>query len=168
MLVVSSALAAEPARPGSSEKAAPTGGKWQLALDTVADGSKAVTATLPADEPVKSGFGETIPTLVLRYRSGRTSAYVVFDTFLGDGTAEVQVQFGRDPVETQRWRISSDSRAVFVPGDALAFVERLKRCDFFSVRVTRGKSPSLTGVFTPAGIDVVVKALISAGVKYTE
>ena len=161
-----------PARPPAEASAAPapanavTEPRWQITVSEAADGGKIVTATLPAVAPIASGFGQAIPKLVLRYRAGRTSAYVVFDTFLGQGELDAAVRFGREPAESQRWRISSDGRTAFVPGDALAFMDRLKTVDAFEVRVTPAKKTPVTASFAPHEMELVIKALISAAVKY--
>jgi hypothetical protein len=141
------------------------GGKWQLTVDA-SSGAKSITATLPADAPIKSGFGEATPKLVLRYRLGRITAYVLFDTFLGSGDIDATVTFDPLPPEAQTWAISKDGRAAFVPGDPFRFLDQLKRADSLSVRVVPRNADAVTASFTTTGIQIVIKALISAGVKY--
>ena len=137
-------------------------------METAADGSKTVVATLKADTAIASGFAEVIPTLVLRYRGGRTSAYILFDTFLGSGKGlDATVRFGHEPPQRQTWLLSNDSRAAFAPGDALAFMERLKRVDTFGIEIARPKADPISVRFTTKGAELVIKALIAAGLKYT-
>jgi hypothetical protein len=156
-----------PAAAPATHAASSAAPKWQLAVETGADGTKSITATLPADAPIRSGFGEVTPKLTVRYRSGRTSAYVLFDTFLGSGTTEVVIETGSATPQTEKWRISNDGRSVFVPGDALPFIEKLKQADVLHVSVTPKRGERITAHFSPREIDQVIKALISAGVKYS-
>lgn len=141
--------------------------QWQLSVSPTAnDGTRSVLATLPADAPIPSGFSQVTPKLVLRYRSGQTVAYVACDTFLGDETVDAIATFGSEPPVAQKWTLSSDGRTAFVPGDALAFIRRLEKADAFSVRFSRPKHDPITISFTPTETNLVIKALLSAGVKY--
>ncbi len=161
-----SATARAPA-PDSPARTETKGSKWKFSLGApAADGSKSILATLRADAPIASGFGQVTPRLVLRYHAGQTLAFVVFDTFLGSGELAAAVTFGGHPPEEQRWRISSDGMIAFIPGDALAFVERLKEVESFSVRIAPHKANPVTVSFTPLETELMIKALISAGVKY--
>lgn len=160
-----------PATAGSTGTTAPAPaskeGQWKLIVDRpAADGSTSVSALLRSDAPIPSGFSKVTPSLVLRYRLGRASAFVVFDTFLGNGTLDATVTFGTQPPEQQKWRISADGRTAFVPGDALAFIERLKGVGSFTIRIAPRPDRPLTVSFSPRETDLVVKALLSAGVKY--
>jgi len=166
---VFAAAAAEVNRnPAPPAMAAPDdgGGKWQLSLETAADGIKTIVARLPADAPIPSGFDQVTPYLLIKYHAGRAVAYIVFDTFLGSGKLDAVATFGDESPERQTWRISADGRSAFVPGEALAFVERLKAGPSFTLRVAPRKKPPVTVTFTTTGIQLVMKALISAGVKY--
>lgn len=155
------APSAPPASPAAKES------QWRITVDAPAtDGSKSVSATLLADAPIPSGFDKVTPKLVLRYRAGRTSAFVVFDTFLGSGLLDVVVGFGNQPAQEQKWRISADGRSAIISGDALAFIEHLKQVESFSVHFAPRKATPLTVSFTPLETELVIKALLSAGVKY--
>ncbi len=172
LLVGVVALGAEPDRPRATPPSAQAPAapmpKWQITVSKSPAGNSAlVTATLPADAPIASGFGQVTPNLVLRYRAGRTSGYVLFDTFLGRGAVQVTLTIGTGEPETQTWRISSDGRAALIPGDTLAFIERLKQNGNLSVAVTPPKGTAVTAAFTTTGIERVVQALLSAGVKYS-
>ncbi len=142
------------------------GGKWQLSVSApAADGSRSISASLPADAPIPSGFAKVTPLLVLRYRSGRTSAFVVFDTFLGSGTLDARVAYGDQSPVDQKWEISSDGRSAFVPGDALEFIQRLKTVKTLAIRITPGKAAPVTVRFSPIDTELVVKALLSVALK---
>lgn len=169
LLVGAAALGAEPGAPRPTPPSTPaTNAKWQITVSKSPDDNSAlVSATLLADAPIASGFGQVTPSLVLRYRAGRTSGYVLYDTFLGRGEVEVTVTIGAGEPETQKWRISGDGRAALIPGDTLAFIQRLKQGGNLSVRVTPPKGTAVTAAFTTTGIERVVQALLSAGVKYS-
>ncbi len=138
-------------------------------MEPTADGGQSVLATLEADRPIKSGFGEVTPRLVLRYRGGRTLALVLFDTFLGSKAVPVQVRFAADaPPEAGQWRPSQDGRALLVPGDGLAFIRRLKEASLLEVTATPSRTDAVTAHFTPVEMDLVIKALLAAGISYTK
>lgn len=140
---------------------------WRITVEATADGGQSVLATLDADSPIKSGFAEATPRLVLRYRGGRTLAYVLFDTYLGSRATIVQVRYSAaGQLEEQEWRLTKDERAVLVPGDGLAFIRRLKDAPLFAVTVTPPKSEPVTAHFTPTEVDLVIKALLKAGISY--
>lgn len=141
---------------------------WRITVEPTADGGQSVLATLEADAPIKSGFGEVTPRLVLRYRGGRTLAYVLFDTYLGSKPVPVRLRFGEGEPETQEWRPSNDGRALIMPGDGLAFIRRLKEASAFAVTVTPPKAEPVTAQFTPTEVDLVIKALLAAGISYTK
>lgn len=158
-----------PANSPSSPKADPAA-RWEMSVQTSPrDGTRAITAKLPADAPIASGFDHVTPTLVLRYQAGRASAFVLFDTFLGNGAQiAARVTFGGEEPQSETWAISNDSRAAFPPGDALKFIDRLKRSEHFSLRVEPHKGQPVTAAFTTTGVDVVIKALLAAGFKYSD
>jgi hypothetical protein len=156
---------ARKAEPPKLNARAAEAGKWRLTVERGSDGSNVVTAKLAADTPIQSGFTRITPMLVLRYKAGRTSAYVAFDTYLGEGNTAATVGFGRQPPETQQWTISGAGRSAFVPGDALGFIQRLKAADTLTVRVTPYHASPVTTAFTVTGIDTVMKALFAAGIQ---
>lgn len=174
-VLVGSLAAAEPSPSSTTAPASQATGnatadeapRWRLSVGTPGeDGTRPVTATLLADAPIASGFSQVTPKLVLRYRAGRTAAYVLFDTFLGEGELAAAVMFGQEPPEAQKWTISSDGRAAFIPGDALAFLERLKGAPSFAVRIAPRNGQPVRVSFTLHETELVLKALISAAVKY--
>ena len=103
---------------------------------------------------------------MLRYRSGQTIAYVAFDTFLGDEAVDATVTFGSASAVHQKWPLSPDGRTAFVPGDALAFIRHLQKVDSFAIRIDRPKREPIVVSFSPMQTDLVIKALLAAGVKY--
>lgn len=160
-----------PAEPGvTSAGAASAAAKhpeWQVLVGAAsAEGRRSISATLAADAPIPGTFGPVTPKLVLRYRGGQPAAYIVFETYLGEGELEALVTFGEEPAEPQKWTISEDGQAAFVAGEAFAFLERLKPVKTLSVRITPPKKQPVTVTFSPRETDAVLKALISAGVKY--
>lgn len=142
--------------------------QWELSVTPENEaGTRSVAATLRADTPITSGFSQVTPTLVLRYGHGRILALVNFDSFLGSGeTVAVTVTFGREPGVVQAWPLSADGRAAFAPGDALAFVQQLQKVESVSLRVAPAKREPFTVLFSPRQTDLVLKALLAAGVKY--
>jgi hypothetical protein len=171
-VVLASGGAASAAAPASPEPSTPSAGptrsktQWELSVSARDDGSRSVLASLPADAPIASGFSQVTPKLVLRYRAGQTVAYIVFDTFLGDEPVNASVTFGSAPAVHQKWPLSSDGRTAFVPGDALAFIRQLQKVDSLAIRIDRPKRAAIAVSFSPTQTDLVIKALLAAGVKY--
>ena len=145
--------------PGSQKKDDKSG-RWQLSIDTSpVDDSQTVTGLLLADSPIGSGFMQRHPALILRYKEGAISAYVVFDIFLGSEKIDATVRFGKDSAEIQSWYISTDGKAAFSSGDALVFMERLAGVDSFLIRVTPFSESPVTVMFSPAGVEKVIDAI---------
>lgn len=153
-------------KPGSAERRAGAETAWRFATTTGPNGAVAVTAALPSRNRIKSGFADVTPELVLRYRAGRVIAYVWFDTYLGEGSADVEIRFGSEAPVKQVWRLISDGQAALYPDEALALLERMKTVDDFSVALVRRNGERVVASFTPTEVDQVFKALLSAGVSY--
>jgi hypothetical protein len=152
---------AQAAKADAKEKA------WQIKVGAAAeDGTRSVSATLRADAPITRGADRVTPRLVLRYRAGQAAAFVVFETYLGSGELPATLTFGAQSPEAQTWILSSDGQTAFVPGDAFAFIDRLKQVETFTVRVAPRKGDPVTVSFSPRETDLVLKALISATMKY--
>jgi hypothetical protein len=157
----SGAVAPAPAKPAAKA------GEWQVTVGAAsAEGRRTIAATLRADAPIPGSFGPVTPKLVLRYRGGQPAAYVGFETYVGEGELDAEVTFGEQPAERQKWTIAADGQTAFVAGEAFDFFERLKTVPKLSVRIALPRKNPVTVTFTLRETEAVLKALISAGVKY--
>jgi type VI secretion system protein VasI len=151
--------------PGSQERQE-IQANWQITVDTspVYD-SQTVSAVLDADSPIGEGFRRQTPSLILRYKEGKTSAFVVFGLFLGSDQIDATVRFGKDAAESQSWYISTDGKAAFSPGDTASFMKRLSTVDSFLIRVTPFNESPVTVLFSPKGVEKVIDAIQKAAAK---
>ena len=140
--------------------------RWQVETETSAvDDSVIVTATLYADESVRIGYSTGRPSLILRYKEGRISAFVVFDAFLGSDEIKATVRFGKEPAVTEEWNVSTDHKAAFVRGDAMAFIRKLAAVDSFLIRVTPYSESPVTVLFSPVGVDQIIPEIEKAAAQ---
>lgn len=129
------------------------------------DDSQTVIGSLEADTPVKVRFGMDKPVLIVRYKEGDLSAYIVYDTFLGSDDIDVTLRFGKENPINQKWSISTDHKAMFTPGDVNDFLKKLGAVDSLVVRVTPYSESSVTVLFSPTGIQTVTEAIAKASEK---
>ncbi len=107
-------------------------GKWEVDVKTnPMDDSKTVIFGLIASEG-KSSWGKS-PVLILRYKSGETSVYVNWQDYLGS-EAYVTCRIGSDKPKSQRWSLSTNSKATFYPGSPEGFIARLLMVEELDVR----------------------------------
>jgi len=138
-------------------------GRWSIDVTTSpVDDSQTVAGALLADTSIDSGFGQKQPTLILRYKEGRITAYVDFDIFLGSDSIDATVRYGKGSAEMETWSISTDSKAAFYMGDAMGFMKRLSKVDTFLIRVTPYNESPVTVTFSPGGVERVIEAIQKA------
>ena len=125
-------------------------GKWAVEVDiNPMDDSETVFFVLIADEGTTS-WGKS-PGLVLRYKSGKTSVYVNWQDYLGS-EAYVTCRIGKDKPKTQRWTLSTDSKATFYPESPEGFIARLLTVEKLVLQVTPYSESPVTAVFDVRGL----------------
>ena len=125
-------------------------GKWLVEVDiNPMDDSKTVVLVLIADEGTTS-WGKR-PILVLRYKSGKTSVYVNWQDYLGS-EAYVTCRIGNDKPKSQRWSLSTDSKATFYPESSEGFIARLLTVEKLVLQVTPYSETPVTAVFDVRGL----------------
>src|SRR2546425_7231757 len=136
-------------------------GRWHVAAEkNPVDDTKTVTLMLDAMSRV-SRWGHSI-SLILRCRSNTTEVYIAWDAYLGS-EATVLTRVGSTTAVTQRWDLSSDSKATFYPGDHASFIKSLLHVDKLVAQVTPyGESP-VTAVFNLSGLSTAIKPLQETG-----
>jgi type VI secretion system protein VasI len=139
-----------------TEPAAGNGG-WIVNTKTnPVDHSRTVTLILTAEEG-KSRWGTSI-ILVLRCASNETELYINWLDYLGS-EASVLTRVDREKAKTQRWNLSTDSKATFYPRNSIIFIKRLISAKQLVAQVTPyGESP-VTAVFNLAGLSNAIKPL---------
>lgn len=143
-------------------------GKWQVSRDkNPIDDSERVTLILVSDS-ARSQFGEAI-AFVARCQSGKTEAYINWNDFLGDDSSSVYetwktvtVRIGSEKAQTQRWDVSSDSKATFAPGGGSNLLKSMARADTFLAQTTPYNENPVTVTFDTRGLANALKPLAQA------
>ena len=120
------------------------GGKWNVTVQTnPIDDSTTVVLSLIADSGVR--------TLLVRCQSDKTELYIDWDDYLGS-EASVLTRVGSQDAQTQRWELSSNSRATFHPGSPISFIKSLMDVDRLVVQVTPYNESPVTAIFDVRGL----------------
>jgi len=153
-------LAAKLGLSPNSQKKETLAGKWKIKITTSPiDDSQIVIGSLDADTPIHTDFGESTPSLILRYKEGTVDAYISFDVFLGSEHIPATVRFGKESAVDQDWSISTDSKAAFFKDNVDAFMSHLARVDAFLIRITPYQESPVTASFSISGIGKVIDAI---------
>ena len=132
-------------------------GNWDVQIESnPIDDSKVVWLAVHANN-VTGGRGKPV-LLVLRCWSGRTTAYIAWNEYLGSGV-RVTSRIGNAKATTEQWILTSDSRASFVPGNAIEFIRRLAAVPNFVAQVTPYQKETVTATFDVSGLSEAVKPL---------
>ena len=138
-------------------------GKWRVSeKSSPIDDSKTVVGILDADASVPVGpYKRTQPKLILRCSENVTSAYLVYNVFLGSDTTEVTTRTDSDRALTWNWNISSDHNAVGLwEGDtAIPFIKTMLGKERLVVRLTPYSESPVTVSFTLNGLNSVVASV---------
>jgi type VI secretion system protein VasI len=115
------------------------------------DDSPTVALSLDASSPASTALRPS-PSLIIRCQSNRTDAYIDWNEYLASEDVEVTTRIGRNPASTRSWSVSTNSRASFVPGNVVTFVNELMTADTLVARTTPyGESP-ITATFVTSGL----------------
>lgn len=143
--------------------AASSKGKWRLSeKSSPIDDSKTVVGILDADAAVPVGpYKRSQPKLILRCSENVTSAYLVYNVFLGSDEMEVTTRTDSDRALTWNWNISNDHNAVglWEGGTAIPFIKTMLGKERLVVRLTPYSESPVTVSFTLNGLDSVVASV---------
>ena len=135
--------------PSSIETTAKFAGKWRTSSDKDPLTDKSVhIATLDADEG-RGRFGDSI-TLVVRCKSGKTEAYIDWNTFLGSNGLNVTSRIDRAAASNAYWGISTDHKASFMP-QQVATLKRFEAASSYVVNLTPYSESPITAIFDITG-----------------
>ena len=131
-------------------------GKWQVTVDkNPIDDSKTVTLILNADSG-KSRWGKPV-YLVARCQSNTTDLYIGWNDYLGS-EADVLTRVGENKASTQRWSLSTDSKATF-HRNPISFLKGMLKSDKLIAQVTPYNENPVTAVFNTTGLNNAIKPL---------
>lgn len=132
--------------------------KWRSRSSTnPLDDSKSVVLSLDADSGA-TRFGDTI-TFYARCRSNKTEVYVYWGTYLGDDSHDVYqdwknvvVRVGAGKARTERWGVSTDSKATFAPGWGGDLLKELLDQDRLVLQTIPYNEAPVTAIFDISGL----------------
>ena len=136
-------------------------GAWTYAYEASTDGkSDLVTALSPAPAADLNDPSQ----LVARCFGGRAEFMVGGAGGWGVPRTglDVTLQVDREPPQTSKWDVSTNGKAVFMPGDVAAFMKRLPDVGRLRVSVMDGTGTARETIFSTAGFGLVRTMLAKA------
>lgn len=141
--------------PSSRDTTTSAGSKWRTSTDKDPLTDKSVHyAILNADEG-RGRFGDQI-SLIIRCKSGKTDAYINWNTFLGSDGLSVTSRIDKTSASTSYWSISTDHKASFMPAPA-ATLKRFEGASSFVVNLTPYSESPITAIFDVTGANDAFK-----------
>lgn len=121
------------------------------------DDSRTVVVSTTANSG-RSSYGDKI-ALIARCQSNKTELYINWNDFLGDDSSSVYSEYkyvttriGSGKAETNKWGISTDSKATFAPDWAGDWIKRIAKADELVVQTTPYNESPVTAVFDVSGL----------------
>jgi type VI secretion system protein VasI len=140
-------------------------GKWTVSRDkNPVDDSERVILRLEAESGT-SRWNDPI-VFIARCQSDDTEAYIVWSDYLGnDGDfrneyKNVTVRIGSEQASTQRWTVSTDSKATFAPDWAGGLLKQMAGSDKFIAQVTPYNENPRTAIFDTTGMAQAMEPLM--------
>lgn len=131
-------------------------GSWDVSIDVnPIDDSKTVTLMLDSTS-AKSKYGRSV-YLIVRCKSNNTDLYIGWNDYLGR-EANVLTRIGKNDATTQRWSISTNSKATFHP-KPIPFIKEMLLSPKFIAQVTPYNENPVTAVFNTTGFSNAIKPL---------
>ncbi len=129
-------------------------GKWDISVDiNPIDDSKTVVLLLKADN--KSGRSSV--SLIARCKSNKTNVYINWNNYLGRNS-NVLTRIGSNKAITQKWSLSTDSKATFHPS-AVAFLKDLLKGNKLVTQITPYNESPVTAIFDTTNLINAIKPL---------
>lgn len=140
-------------------------GKWHIRAESnPIDDTQTVTLSLTAESGT-SRSGDPV-TFIGRCKSNKTEAYVYWGDFLGNDSKDVYskwkrvtVRVGAGEARKERWGLSTDRNATFVPGWAGNLLKELLNEDRLVLQTTPYGENPVTAIFDVSGLRGPLKNL---------
>lgn len=152
-------------QPQAVPETASNAGKWAVSRDkNPLDDSERVVLILRADSG-SSRFSGPIG-FIARCQSNSTEAYINWGDYLGnDGTfrneyKNVTVRIGDGQASTQRWSLSTDSKATFAPSWAGDLLKKMAATNKLVVQTTPYNESPVTAIFDTTGMADALEPLM--------
>jgi type VI secretion system protein VasI len=125
-------------------------GKWNVSVDVnPIDDSKTVILSLDSDSG-KSRRGESV-FLIARCKSNTTDLYIGWNDYLGS-EADVLTRVGDNKAITQRWSMSTDTKATF-HSTPIPFLKEMLTSTKMVAQVTPYNESPVTAIFNTSGLE---------------
>jgi type VI secretion system protein VasI len=144
--------------PSSKETTTNLTGKWETSTDKDPLTDKSIHyAILRADEG-RGRFGDGV-FMIVRCKSGKTEAYINWNTYLGSDGLTVTSRIDKAAASATEWTISTDHKASFIP-QPVATLKRFDGSSSYVVNLTPyGESP-ITAIFDITSANEAFKDII--------
>ena len=138
-------------------------GKWLVSESkSLIDDSLTVTLMLSSAETITTSYRRQIyPTMILRCSENKTNAFVNWNMFLGSDSKRVLVRIDKKKAKTQRWYVSTDSKAIFAPKD-ISFIKSLFGHEKILMQLTPYNESPRMATFEIGGLKEAIKPLRKA------
>lgn len=138
-------------------------GQWRLIEErSPIDDSTNIYLSVQAEETIKSGHKTVLPTLWLRCAENKTKVFIEWYLFLGSDTTRVLTRFDQDKATTNRWSISTDSKATFVLGNHIQFIKKIMNHKKLLVQITPYNESPIMAFFDIEGLAETIEPLRKA------
>jgi type VI secretion system protein VasI len=152
-------------QPQAVPERASNAGKWDVSRDkNPLDDSERVVLILRADSG-SSRYGGPVG-FIARCQSNSTEAYINWNDYLGnDGNyrneyKNVTVRIGDGQASTQRWGLSTDSKATFAPNWAGDLLKKMATANKLVVQTTPYNENPVTAIFDTTGMADALEPLM--------
>lgn len=138
-------------------------GKWKVSAEqSPISGGQDYFASLTSDDYVRNSLGKfNRPSLVLRCAEGKMEGYLIWDDELGEKDTLINMRIGEGETIAERWNLSADKQASFIP-DAADFTRKILGQRNFNIKVWPVRGDPLYATFDIRGSDVALKPLRDA------
>lgn len=140
-------------------------GKWDISRDkNPLDDTERVILRLVAESGT-SRWNDRI-VFIARCQSTETEAYIVWNDYLGnDGDyrreyKNVTVRVGAEQASTQRWTLSTDSKATFAPDWAGTLLKKMTAANAFIAQTTPYNESPVMAIFDTTGMEEAMRPLM--------
>lgn len=124
-------------------------GEWRTSTDTDPLTDKSVHFAMLTASEGQGRYGDKI-VLVVRCKSGRTDAFVNWQTFLGSDSILVTSRIEKEKAVSSSWSLSTDHKASFMPNPP-ATLKKFEGASTYVVNLTPYSESPITAIFELQG-----------------
>jgi type VI secretion system protein VasI len=138
-------------------------GKWIVSTEkSPINDSTNVVLLLSSEQEVHSGYETVSPTLVIRCNEGETNAYISWNLYLGIDSTTMLTRLDKNPASTKTVSISTNNKAVFMPGSGISFAKQLSSHKTLLTQITPYSQNPVMATFDVNGLPDAIKPLRAA------